>query len=811
MSINKLDYIQDTLSYIQSKINNDNKLQHYDSNKKAEDIFMHLLNLTYGWSLQNANDEVINFPAIDLMDTTNEIVIQVTSDTNKKKVKEDTVGAFNELVKEDKYKSYAHYEIKMFYIKDKPSKSTLKNWEDEGLISQSNILGIDDINKKISVDTTHTLVTKVFRYLCNLFHDKACESDISPQLTTKLGKSTLIGREKELQEIDERLKASKILLIKGIGGVGKSTIASNYLHRHKDEYDYYGFFEGLESFESQLELAFKLEIEHGQDRLDRVLCELIKLDGNKLLVIDDVKEIKENQEKLEKILGLEHNGYRILLTSREDIEGIEQYDLDVLSIDDSKELFNSIYKVEDEVLLKEILKYLDFHALFIEMTAKTLNIKKRTLSLNKLISQFRNRDFTKIKRDDIKSYHKFLDNFSINDIVLNNEENLLFIKKISILPSIEISFEKLYEVLGCDDEDKLEDFLIVLVRNGWLIEFEDGYKLHQILQDYIVDKYPPSFEEIEVVVDGITALMGDTDNIQEAVNNRKNIIYFDSLEVFLEKVEVETEQVGTFLNNFGNIYQQLGFYQKAESLYQKALDIEEKVLNENHPNIGTSYNNLASLYYLKGEYSKVEPLLLKALKIRERMFEVYPLDVAQSYNNLAKCYSSMKEYEKAKQLYFKASEIWKKILGEEYLTITIFYNNLAELYQLMGEYQKSESLYLKVLKRREKLLEEEHPDIATTYNNLAGLYLSIGEYQKAEPLLLKALKGDKKVLEEEHPSIAITYNNLAVSSYGQGDFQKAYNYMKRSVEVLSKFFPNGHPNLTGSIKGLDMIEKKLNI
>jgi len=185
MLINKLDYIQDKLSYIQSKINNDNKLQHYDSNKKAEDIFMHLLNLTYGWSLQNANDEVINFPAIDLMDTTNEIVIQVTSDTNKKKVKEDTVGAFNELVKEDKYKSYAHYEIKMFYIKDKPSKSTLKNWEDEGLISQSNVLGIEDINREVSAD--FDIADKVYNTLKKIFdsnqNQKNVEVNIDDGLT----------------------------------------------------------------------------------------------------------------------------------------------------------------------------------------------------------------------------------------------------------------------------------------------------------------------------------------------------------------------------------------------------------------------------------------------------------------------------------------------------------------------------------------------------------------------------------------------------------------------------------------------------
>jgi len=197
--------------------------------------------------------------------------------------------------------------------------------------------------------------------------NKTSNTKLFPQLTTKLGKSTLTGREKELQEIDEQLKASKTLLVKGIGGVGKSTIASNYLHRHKDEYDYYGFFEGLESFEGQLELAFKLEIEQGQDRLDRVLRELIKLEpeSNKLLVIDDVKEIKENQEKLEKILGLKHNGYRVLLTSRFKVKNVKIYPLSTLDSSDAEKFFLDNFKTEELEKVNQITEYLDYHPLMV--------------------------------------------------------------------------------------------------------------------------------------------------------------------------------------------------------------------------------------------------------------------------------------------------------------------------------------------------------------------------------------------------------------------------------------------------------------
>ena len=85
------------------------------------------------------------------------------------------------------------------------------------------------------------------------------EEIIPSQLTSKLGKSTIIGRKKELQEIDQQLNSSNtLLLINGIGGVGKTNITSYYLHSHKEQFDYYGFFEGLDGFNSSHLVASSL-------------------------------------------------------------------------------------------------------------------------------------------------------------------------------------------------------------------------------------------------------------------------------------------------------------------------------------------------------------------------------------------------------------------------------------------------------------------------------------------------------------------------------------------------------------------------
>ncbi len=56
----------------------------------SEYFFRDLLNIVYGYSLENHNKKQKNAPAFDLIDNTNKIIIQVTATCKKQKI-EDTL------------------------------------------------------------------------------------------------------------------------------------------------------------------------------------------------------------------------------------------------------------------------------------------------------------------------------------------------------------------------------------------------------------------------------------------------------------------------------------------------------------------------------------------------------------------------------------------------------------------------------------------------------------------------------------------------------------------------------------------------
>jgi len=679
------------------------------------------------------------------------------------------------------------------------------------------------------------------------------------QLTSKLGKDTIIGRAKELHEIDTLLKkSSSLLLINGIGGIGKSTIASYYLHSQKDKLDYYGFFDGLDSFTSELREPLNLQQEKEKEAFIEALSKLRNLKGNKLLVFDDVKEIEENQDKIEKILALKDSGYKILLTSREEIEDIEQYYLDVLSLADAKELFNSIYKVEDEVLLEEILGYLDYHAFFVEMTAKTLK-SKSTLTPEIIKDKFENGEFSTIKRKRKESFNDYLNElFSFDEL---DDEEILILKQLSVLPSIEIEFEELEYILNMSKQNNnegvillqrknsedFEEILKYLSEKGWISSINNSYKLHQIVKEYILSFHRPIFEEIEIVLDVYYILLYNVHDIEIAMSLKDKIKYFESLSKILKLLNTKNENVAYFFARLGLIYQHINNYKQAELNYLRTLDIDKKIFGEINFNTATSYNNLATLYMDMGVYEKVEFFLLRSLEIREELFGLTHPDTANSYHNLADLYMLEGKYTKAENLYLKVLSVLK----DTNLNIAITYNNLAELYRAEGKYGKAEPLYKKAIKIREKLQGINHPDIATNYNNLGLLYYSIKQYKKAKSLYEKALRIQEKVLGVNHPTTASTYNNLAslyeaignnkkaeifylkdlkineevlgsehlttAESYhnfgsflcDKKSFKKALPYISKSIKIWEKILPPNHPNLISAYQWLNTIHKEL--
>ena len=164
----KFEYIKKKFTELKSQVEVDNDLGLFDINKIVEDVYMHILNDVYGLDLKNANLLKENFPAVDLIDVNNEVVIQVTSTTDSAKLK-NTTEKFKKLT------DYSTYDLKIFYIRNKPKfqNATLEKYG----IKESDLLGIKDILEQVQSDMD--ICDKLYETLQKIFDDDTKKSTVS--------------------------------------------------------------------------------------------------------------------------------------------------------------------------------------------------------------------------------------------------------------------------------------------------------------------------------------------------------------------------------------------------------------------------------------------------------------------------------------------------------------------------------------------------------------------------------------------------------------------------------------------------------
>ncbi len=94
--------IAERLSWVTTSVELKNSLNLYDINIHAESFFCELLNLIFGYQLENLNHSKKNFDSIDLGDRESRIAVQITSQDTRAKVQE-TLDKFIENGHETKY------------------------------------------------------------------------------------------------------------------------------------------------------------------------------------------------------------------------------------------------------------------------------------------------------------------------------------------------------------------------------------------------------------------------------------------------------------------------------------------------------------------------------------------------------------------------------------------------------------------------------------------------------------------------------------------------------------------------------------
>lgn len=206
----------------------------------------------------------------------------------------------------------------------------------------------------------------------------------------------IVGRDAELDDLHQRLLDNRqVVLVNGMGGIGKTILAQVYVDHFWDEYCHIVWVSQLSEdlvndFVNAAGLIGNLNIQSsGNDAKEiylSILNELNRItEKPNLLIIDNADASLADWANY-----LPHQPHwHILVTSRAKIEKFDLKELDFLSEDEAVELFLRHYTHNDipKSDIKDLVHTVDRHTLTIEILAKTAQRQRTEITLLKVAIQ----------------------------------------------------------------------------------------------------------------------------------------------------------------------------------------------------------------------------------------------------------------------------------------------------------------------------------------------------------------------------------------------------------------------------------------
>ncbi len=486
----------------------------------------------------------------------------------------------------------------------------------------------------------------------------------------------LVGRAQDIEDLHGRLFAQRqVVLVNGMGGVGKTSLAQAYVHRYYDQYAHVAWVSLISGhlpvdvvMTDGLCAALDVPTEGREtsEIFQAILLAMKRLESQPcLLVLDNADtRLDEYFDQLPR-----PPQWHVLVTARERLERFDCKPLALLGEDDAVALFRRHYSRTDlsESDVRALVRQVECHTLTVEVLAKTAHQQRLTMSTLQegLRSELRTDVYVPHRGGKLPRLMAYLESIFLMGHL--NEHERWTMTLFTGLPAEYHTFDTLKALLrpeACGRAEVFAETLQALADKGWLLydDRADAYKMHRIITEMAVRLLPLDVETALPVVEAVAERLSIDQTKDNPVHKFPEIPYGRAL---LERIEaLDFPEKARLQNNLALVLQDLGDYAGARDLLEKALRSDEQNFGPDHPTTAVSYSNLAAVLHALGDYAGARDLLEKAVRSDERNFGPDHPTTAVRYSNLGTLYFKTGHAEEGLHLIEKAYAIYRARLGE---------------------------------------------------------------------------------------------------------------------------------------------------
>jgi tetratricopeptide (TPR) repeat protein/DNA-binding CsgD family transcriptional regulator len=627
-----------------------------------------------------------------------------------------------------------------------------------------------------------------------------------PQVNAFLERPNLVA------QIEEKLNGDGIqtVALTGIGGVGKTTLARQYMRIQKSSIMWeinaetkdslIASFENLASTLSKTEEEKKIlralqDIKDSKERREKIIQfvkDFFKLHPNWLLVFDNV----ENFAELEDYFPSDPNSWgkgRVIITTRDGTVQNYSHINNTIHIEglNPKEKLNFFIKImnhgntdpsvniqegrEEKEFLKELPPFP------LDITIAAYYLKLTHISYRKYLECLRqsSKDFEEIQEKILKEAGNYTKTrYSI----------------------ITLSLKKLIEA-----HKDFKDLLLLIS----LIDSQDIPRalLDSYKNNIVVDSFIYSLKKYSLVTNEATPSFSSSQSL--SIHRITQII---SLNYFIQTLGLKsTNPVMLTISDNIEKYIEYAVSKADYTILKSFINHCETFLSHKNlledPIKGFGGGRLGIIHFYCGNYVKAKELLEESLKDVNRNRE--DARVASMLIHLGMVYTKLGNYEKAKDLTEQGRLIYKKNFPDKHLEYFWSLVHLGIIYRNLGDLGKSEILLDQGVKFYRKYFSEDTPSIAWALAHLGNIYRNLGKYEEAKHLLKQSISIYKKNLPDKHIEIARPLIHLGNVYRSLGAYQEAESLVNQSLMIYKEFFGKDHIGVAWCLGYLGKIYRDL--